>query len=188
MRLEELNTAGNTSRQVFQIIQGIISGSVRLGPNLKYELVIQFFLHLYTFIRAHEQMTGIILPHVGRSPRQNVPAMSAVAFVLPQCFNPQNKSRSRNLIFHFMMEEIICRKKQRLCRGSTVLGALSSFVSGMLILSEVSPSLSLSRDLAPFAYFQRQLSAPWCIAPFLMCLLCEPVLMQKNGSLYLDPY
>lgn len=42
-----------------------------------------------------------------------------------------------------MMEEIICRRKQRL--GSTVLGALSSFVSGMLILSEgPHPPLSLS--------------------------------------------
>lgn len=76
--------------------------------------------------------------------------MSAVALLLPQCFNPENKSRWRNLIFHLMMEEIICGRKQRLCRGFTVLGALSSFVSAMLIRSEVSPCPPLSLPLSRF--------------------------------------
>lgn len=101
-------------------------------------------IYLCTCLFILASWTNDLQAHVGRSPRENVPAMSAVALLLPQCFNPENKSRRRNLIFHLMMEEIIWRRKQRLRRGFTVLGALSSFVSAMLIRSEVSPSLSPS--------------------------------------------
>lgn len=77
-----------------------------------------------------------------------------------------NDKSQRTRHVSVMIEEIICRKEQRPYYGFSVLDVLSSFVLGMLIRSKA------PLDSAQFAYFQRQLSVVWCIAPFLMCLLC----------------